>query len=155
MLIPLLTALHVVLVVLWIGGVAFVTVIIFPMLQTMEDSFEKVFLFQRIENKFARQARFYAWTTGITGVILLYLTDQFRILFTMRGLAITIMLLAWLIYIFILTFEKKIFKALYSQTEKLDISKIFLRLNVFHWFILGLSLLAVFTGVFSGHGGLR
>jgi uncharacterized membrane protein len=37
-LISFLTALHVVVVVLWIGGVAFVTIIVFPMLLKMEDS---------------------------------------------------------------------------------------------------------------------
>lgn len=153
MIIPLLIALHVVTVVLWIGGVAFVTVIIFPMLLTMEDSLEKVLLFQRVENKFARQARFYSWTVGITGAILLLLTGQHRILFTLKGLGITIMILVWLIYTFILTFEKRIFKVLFSQPEKLDTAKVFMRLNVFHWFVLGLSLLAVFAGVFSGHGG--
>lgn len=153
MLIPLLTALHVVMVVLWIGGVAFVTVIIFPMLLTMEDSLEKVLLFQRVENKFARQARFYAWMTGLTGGILLYLTREYSLLFTLRGVGITTMLLAWLVYVFILTFEKRLFKVLFSHPEKLDSSQVFSRLNIFHWFILGLSLLAVFAGVFTGHGG--
>lgn len=60
MFVPLLIAIHVVTVVLWIGGVAFVTIIIFPMLLRMEDSFEKVMLFQRVENKFAKQARIYS-----------------------------------------------------------------------------------------------
>lgn len=151
MLVPLLTALHVVTIVLWIGGVAFVTIIIFPMLLRMEDSLEKVLLFQRVENKFARQARSYAWMAGITGGILLYLTGQYSILFTLNGLGVTIMLLVWLIYTFILTFEKRIFKVLFSQPEKLDTSKVFRRLNLFHWFIMGLSLLAVFVGVYSGH----
>lgn len=151
MLVPLLTALHVVTIVLWIGGVAFVTIIIFPMLLRMEDSLEKVLLFQRVENKFARQARFYAWVAGITGGLLLYLTGGYRMLFTLSGLGITIMLLVWLIYTFILTFEKRIFKVLFSQPEKLDTSKVFRRLNLFHWFIMGLSLLAVFVGVYSGH----
>lgn len=151
MLVPLLTALHVVTIVLWIGGVAFVTIIIFPMLLRMEDSLEKVLLFQRVENKFARQARFYAWVAGITGGLLLYLTGGYRMLFTLSGLGITIMLLVWLIYTFILTFEKRIFKVIFSQPEKLDTSKVFRRLNLFHWFIMGLSLLAVFVGVYSGH----
>lgn len=155
MLVPLLIALHVVTIVLWIGGVAFVTIIIFPMLVTMEDSLEKVLLFQRVENKFARQARVYAWVAGITGGILLYLTGEYRILFSINGIGVTAMLIVWLIYTFILTFEKRIFKVLFSQQEKLDTAKIFRRLSIFHWFVLGLSLAAVFTGVLSGHGGLR
>lgn len=153
MLIPFLTAVHVVTIVLWIGGVAFVTMIIFPMLVKMEDSLEKVLMFQRIENTFAKQARVYAWTAGITGSILLYLTGQHRMLFTMHGLAVTVMLLIWLVYTIVLTFEKKIFSLLFSQPEKLDAAQIFVRLNTFHWVILILSLGTVFVGVWAGHGG--
>lgn len=150
--IPLITALHVVTIVLWIGGVAFVTINIFPILLTMEDSLEKVMLFQRVENKFARQARFYAWTAGITGAILLYLTGEYKMLFSINGIGVTVMLIVWFIYTFILTFEKRIFKVLFSQPERLDTARIFKRLNIFHWFVLGLSLVAVFIGVLSGHG---
>ena len=153
MFVPLLTAIHVTTIVLWIGGVAFVTIIIFPLLLTMDDSFEKVLLFQRVENKFAKQARIYAWTAGITGGLLLYLTGQDRELFTMNTLGPTVMVIVWLFYILVLTFEKKIFAVLFSLTEKPDSAKIFLRLNTFHWIILGLSLSAVFVGVWTGHGG--
>ncbi len=153
MIVPLLTAIHVTTVVLWIGGVSFVTIIIFPMLLGMEDSFEKVLLFQRMENRFAWQARIYAWTAGITGGLLLYLTGEYRELFTMNALGPTVMLIVWLLYTIVLTFEKKIFGVLFSQPGKLDSAKIFARLNAFHWIILGLSLLAVFIGVWTGHGG--
>jgi len=153
MAVPLLTAIHVTIVVLWIGGVAFVTIIIFPLLLRMEDSFEKVLLFQRVENRFAKQARAYAWTAGITGGILLYLTGQQRALFTLNGLGATVMLMVWVVYTLVLTFEKKIFEVLFSQPEKLDAAKIFVRLNTFHWAVLGLSLAAVFIGVWTGHGG--
>ncbi len=153
MLVPLLTAIHVTTIVLWIGGVAFVTIIIFPMLLKMEDSFEKVMMFQRVENKFAKQARFYAWTAGITGGILLYMTGQYNALFTMNTIGVTVMLIVWLVYILVLTFEKRVFKVLFSQPEKLDAAKIFVRLNAFHWVVLGLSLAAVFIGVWAGHGG--
>ena len=153
MFVPLLITIHVTTIVLWIGGVAFVTIIIFPLLLGMEDSLEKVLLFQRMENKFAKQARFYAWTTGITGGLLLYLTGGYRELFTMNTLGSTVMLIVWLFYILVLTFEKKIFAVLFNQPEKLDAGKIFLRLNIFHWIILGLSLSAVFIGVWTGHGG--
>jgi hypothetical protein len=119
----------------------------------MEDPFEKVLLFQRVENKFAKQARIYAWTAGITGGLLLYLMGQQKELFTMNTLGPTVMLIVWLSYIVVLTFEKKIFAVLFSQEDKLDAAKIFLRMTTFHWIILGLSLSAVFIGVWSGHGG--
>ncbi len=151
--VPFLIALHVTTIVLWIGGVAFVTIIIFPMLLGMEDSFEKVLMFQRVENKFARHARYYAGIAGITGGILLSMTGQYKALFTRNTVGVSFMLIVWLFYTLVLLFEKKVFKVLFSNPEKLDASKIFVRLNVFHWVILGLSLGAVFIGVWAGHGG--
>ncbi|MGE5893293.1 MAG: hypothetical protein ACM34I_04495 [bacterium] len=153
MFIPILTAIHVTTIVLWIGGVAFVTIIIFPMLLRMEDSLEKVLLFQGIENRFAKQARAYAWIAGITGGLLLFLTGQHQLLFTMRGLGITVMLLVWIVYILVLTFEKRLFQIVFKTGGDVDTAKVFRRLNVFHWVVLGLSLLTVFAGVWGGHGG--
>jgi len=152
MLMPLLAALHVITIVLWIGGVAFVTMIIFPLLLKMEDGLEKVMMFQRVENTFARHARYYAWTTAITGSILLYVTGQHTQLFTRSTVGVSIMIVVWTVYILVLTFEKKIFGIVFKD-KNLDASRIFLRLSVFHWIVLGLSLTAVFAGVWTGHGG--
>jgi uncharacterized membrane protein len=152
MLVPLLTALHVITIILWIGGVAFVTMIIFPMLLKMEDGLEKVMMFQRIENTFARHARYYAWTTALTGSILLYLTGQHTQLFTRSTAGVSVMIVVWTVYILVLTLEKRIFGIIFRD-KNLDPSKIFLRLSIFHWVVLSLSLFAVFAGVWTGHGG--
>ncbi len=154
MLIPILIAIHVTTVVLWIGGVAFVTIIVFPLLLRLEDPMQKIMLFQRVENRFARQARIYAWIAGISGFILLYLTGMHKLLFTGGGIGVTLMLFVWLIYIFILTFERRIFELIFKKTDRPDIAKIFRRMSIFHWFILIMSLLAIFLGVLAGHGAI-
>ena len=153
MLIPLLTAIHVVTVVLWIGGVSFVTIVIFPMLLDMGDSLEKVLMFQRVESVFAKQARYYAWIAGITGFLLLYLKGLHTLLFTKNTIGVSIMLVAWVFYTFVLTFERKIFAVVFSDASKYDAAKVFALLARFHWVILGVSLAAVFFGVWAGHGG--
>lgn len=104
--IPFLIAIHVITIILWIGGVAFVTINIFPILMRMEDSLEKVRYFQAVENRFARQARLYVLIAGITGAVILFLENGWSGIFSKRGLGILIMLLAWLVYVLILTFEK-------------------------------------------------
>lgn len=152
MLAPLLISIHVIAIILWIGGVAFVTINIFPILMRMEDSLEKVRYFQAVENRFARQARLYALIAGITGAIILFLENGWSGLLSRRGMGILVMILAWLVYVLILTFEKSIFKMLFKEPTQ-DVTKIFFKLNIFHWFILTVSFLAVFLGVFLGHGG--
>lgn len=151
MLVPVITAIHVVTVLLWIGGVSFVTIIIFPMLVRMGDSLEKVLMFQSVENVFVRLARYYVVVVGITGFLLLYLTDQFSKLFTMETLGITFMLIVWGLYSFILLFERKIFAKLFADSKKYDPDKIMVRLSRGHWVILALSLVAVFMGVLVNH----
>lgn len=154
MLVPLLVSFHVAAVVIWIGGVAFVTVVIFPMLMKMEDTLEMVLMFHRLENRFAKQARAYLWITGITGGLLLYIEGRYAKLLSSENIGILAMLAAWLFYLFVLTFEKKIFSKLFEgRTKDLDAKKVFRGMNAFHWVILGLSFFAIIVGVWQGHGG--
>lgn len=153
MLIQLLTAIHVTVVVLWIGGVSFVTIIIFPMLLKMEESLEKVLMFQRVESVFARLARYYAWIVGPTGFVILYLKGLLPQLFTSKAIGPSIMLLVWIFYTLVLTFEKKVFAIVFSDPKKYNAEKVFAFLARGHWIIMGVSLAAVFFGVFFGHAG--
>lgn len=57
-------ALHVVFVVLWIGGVAFVTTALLPALRRLKTPHERMQLFDQIERRFAWQARI---STAIRG----------------------------------------------------------------------------------------
>jgi uncharacterized membrane protein len=43
---------HVISIVIWIGGVAFVTIITFPMIQRADNSLEQVLMFQGVEHRF-------------------------------------------------------------------------------------------------------
>jgi uncharacterized membrane protein len=154
MLLPFLLVFHVLAVVIWIGGVAFVTMIVFPMIIRMENSIEKVIFFQGVEHRFARIAKICVLIVGITGFWLLYLMGQWSILFQPEGIGPTLMIIVWSFYGFVLFFEGKLFKAIFRGEAQQDTAKVFLRLTVFHWIVLGLSLLAVGIGVWASHGGL-
>ena len=154
MLVSLLTAVHVIGVVVWIGGVAFVTMIVFPMIRRMEDSFEKVLFFQGMEHRFARIAKSSVAVVGLTGGWLLYITGEWRTLLSMVGIGPTLMILVWSLYLFVLLFEGRIFKMIFGDRSQQDTGKIFSLLSRFHWVVLGLSLLTVGVGVWAGHGGV-
>jgi uncharacterized membrane protein len=151
--IPLLVSIHVVTVVLWIGGVAFVTAVVFPMLMKMEDTLEMVLTFHRLENRFAGHAKAYVLITGVTGGLLLYLEGRHSVLFSTANLGVLVMLAAWLFYVLVLTFEKKLFGRIFGRPGDIDAKKVFRGLTVFHWVVLSISLFAVFAGVWQGHGG--
>ncbi len=153
MFVPILTAIHVIGVVIWIGGVAFVTMIVFPMIMRMEGSIEKMIFFQGVEHRFASIAKISVGLVGVTGAWLLYLTGQWRILFTCAGIGPALMVIVWTMYVFVLRFEARLFKLIFRKEAQRDTSKVFARLSAFHWVVLGLSLLAVAVGVWAGHGG--
>ncbi len=153
MIVPVLTALHVLGVVIWIGGVAFVTMIVFPMLTKMENSLEKVVFFQGIEHRFAGIAKIALAVVGLTGGWLLLSTGEWRILFSKAGIGPTLMLVVWTFYLLVLLFEGKIFGRIFRGTAGQDADRVFALLTRFHWVVLGLSLLAVGVGVWAGHGG--
>lgn len=153
MLLPSLIAIHVLGVVIWIGGVAFVTIIVFPMLIGMEGSLEKMILFQGIEHRFAKIAKISVAVVGISGAWMLQLTGEWKTLFSARGMGPTLMVIVWTFYVLVLIFEARLFKALFRGEAQQNTSKAFLRLSVFHWVVLVFSLLAIGVGVWTGHGG--
>lgn len=154
MLLSVLTAIHVLGVVIWIGGVAFVTIVVFPMIMRMEGSIEKMVLFQGIEHRFAKIAKISVAVVGITGAWMLQLTGEWKTLFSTVGIGPTLMVIVWTFYVLVLLFEARLFKVLFSGEAQQDTSKVFFRLSVFHWVVLGLSLLAIGVGVWAGHGGM-
>ncbi|OGW57615.1 MAG: hypothetical protein A2Z09_00070 [Nitrospirae bacterium RBG_16_43_8] len=153
MFLPLLITVHVIGVVLWIGGVAFVTMVVLPMIMRMENSLEKVLFFQGVEHRFAKIAKTSVLVVGVTGVLLLQITGKWSVMFKASGIGPTLMGVVWLFYVLVLMFEGRLFKAIFSGEAQQDTAKVFYRLSVFHWGVLGLSLLAIGVGVWTGHGG--
>jgi uncharacterized membrane protein len=60
-------ALHVVSVVLWIGGLGFVTTVLLPAVRHLKEPNDQLGFFDRIERRFAREARFWVTIVGVTG----------------------------------------------------------------------------------------
>jgi uncharacterized membrane protein len=136
---------HVLSVVVWIGGVAFVTMVTFPMILREEKSLEQVMMFQGVEHRFAKIAKLMVILAGLSGLYLLY----------EKGLSpgVWIMIVVWTFYAALLFgLEKLIFKKIFSKpTDKLDTRKVFNILQGFHWLVLTLSALAIAAGIWTGH----
>ncbi len=137
---------HVLSIVVWIGGVAFVTMIVFPMIQRTQSSLEQVMLFQGIEHRFSKIAKVMVIVAGLSGLYLIKLKGV--------SAGVWIMITVWTVYASLLFFlEKIIFKRLFSKPsgESLNTKEVFFRLQVFHWVVLALSFTAVAAGIVAGH----
>ena len=138
---------HVVSVVIWIGGVSFVTLVTFPMILRMDKSLEMVLMFQGVEHRFGKIAKVMVILAGLSGLGMILLLD--------KGLSfgVWIMIFVWAFYASLLFgLEKLIFKKLFSKPEdQSDMKKVFNLLQGFHWVVLALSFLAIAAGVYAGH----
>lgn len=144
---------HVLTVLLWIGGVALVTSALLPMLRTLNDGAEGVRLFHQVETRFAKQARITSLLAGGTG---------FHLLHSLHGPEAFLGAGPWWLYPMILVWA--IFSLLLFVLEPLLIQKKFLcialhnpgptlnRVMTVHWILLLLSLGALFAAVGGAHG---
>ncbi len=85
---------------------------------------------------------------------MLYVTGEWNLLFRSSGIAPSLMLIVWAFYVFVLLGEAKLFNVIFRGEAQQDTTKVFFKISVFHWVVLGLSLLAVAVGVMAGHGGI-
>ena len=137
---------HVLSIVIWIGGVAFVTAIIFPVLGRMEDSMAKVSFFMGFEKRFQFLAKVCVIIAGTTGILLFQQRGAFASLTGEETLLIGYKFLVWLMFaILLFGAEKRLMGTLVSQ--KTSPEKAFKRLSIFHWVALILSLIAVVAGI--------
>ncbi|MCC6544173.1 MAG: hypothetical protein IT392_06670 [Nitrospirae bacterium] len=147
---------HLLTVIIWIGGLSFITIIIIPMLIKWDDPLQKVLTFQRIEHRFAPVARVYNVITGLTGFVMVYLTGWHKLYLTAKGLPLLIMTLIWLIW-FIMLFGleplivKKMLDRMVKSGVKIEIEAVFSRMNAMHWILLTLSLAASVAGIVFAH----
>jgi uncharacterized membrane protein len=141
-----LLIIHLLSAVLWIGGGGFATMVVFPTIHGIEDSMAKVSLFLGIEKRFARFAKGYVIITGFTGVMLFLRRGGLEGFSGTPALMLGFKVLVWLTF-FVLLFgaEKHLMKILISWQAAPE--KAFRRMNVFHWFMLTLSGIAIAFGV--------
>lgn len=146
-----LLVIHVIGVIAWIGGVTFVTTVVFPMMYRTEGSLEKALLFQGVEHRFVAIVRWLIGIVGATGLYLLVARFGLDVLATPRGMGIVIMLFAWSFYTTVLLSERNIFAKIFADPEKLDMNKALRMINVMHWVLLSVSYSAVGAGVWFAH----
>ncbi|HHD12149.1 MAG TPA: hypothetical protein ENK42_06885 [Deltaproteobacteria bacterium] len=157
MLFSLMHFLHLVFVILWIGGLGFITIVVLPMIVRMQDPLQKVLFFQRMEHKFAPMAKVYNAIVGITGFVMLYMSGWQSLMFTKQGLSLLFMVAVWVFWAVMLfglepLIVRKMIDNLAKSGEKMEIETIFNRMNRLHWVLLIVSLLASISGVAFGHG---
>jgi uncharacterized membrane protein len=145
-------ALHVLGVVLWIGGVSMVTTVLIPAVRRLQEG-DPMALFERLERRFARQAR---WTTalvGATGFYLVYTLDLWHRYLELRYWWMAAMLLVWgLFTIMLFVLEPLFLHRRFSARARVDPRGTLRLIQRMHWFLLALSLITIAGAVAGSHG---
>lgn len=145
--------LHILAVVLWIGGVGFVTTVLIPALKNLNSTEQKLELFECLEGRFARQAKITTLTTGLSGLYLLdylnawsrYLEPQFWWLHLMTFI--------WFIFSLVLFVLEPLFlHQFFHRLASTNSEMAFNYLYRMHIFLLSLSLIAIAAGMAGAHG---
>lgn len=144
---------HVLAVVLWIGGVAMVTTIILPAVKRLKSKEERIKTFEAIEGRFALQAKITVTVTGITGFYMLYLLDGWSRYLYISYWWIHAMTIVWLIFtIIIFILEPYVLHRLFKKYAEKNPEKTFAFVQRAHWILLIISLITIIGAVAGSHG---
>jgi len=146
-------AVHVLAVVLWIGGVAMVTTVLLPTLRQLKSAEERIVLFERIEHRFAWQARGTTLLAGASGFYMVYRLDLWSKFLTAEYWWLDAMVLVWLMFTLMLFVIEPLFlHREFPSIARRAPEKVLLRVQRFHWILLMLSLATIFGAVAGSHG---
>jgi uncharacterized membrane protein len=143
-------------IVLWIGGVAFVTTVVIPTLRRLPNGEERLSLFEAIEGRFSVQARVVTVVTGIAGFYMIQGLNAWGRYADPSYWWFHLMTVVWLVFTVVLfvlepLFLNRWFKA-YAQH---DSDGAFRLLHRFHVLLLTVSLIAIVGAVAGVRGFLR
>ena len=146
-------ALHVLAVVLWIGGVGFVTTVLLPAVRRLKTPAERVVFFDAIERRFAWQARATTLLAGLTGF---YMTTRLDLWSRFQSAAywwMHAMIAVWLLFtIMLFVAEPLVLHRWFQKRAMSDPGGTFALIERMHRVLLAVSLITVLGAVAGSHG---
>lgn len=145
--------LHVLGVVIWIGGVAMVTTVVLPALRRGDLGSDRLQAFEAIERRFAWQARVTIVIVGATGFYMTARLDLWDRFCAAGFWWMHAMVFVWLLFtIGLFVVEPFLIQHRFHRWASAQPTKAFTWLNAVHWGLLVLSL-ATIAGAVAGSQG--
>jgi uncharacterized membrane protein len=146
---------HVLGVVFWIGGVAFVTTVLIPAIRRLPAA-ERLQLFQQLEGRFAAQARVATLLTGGSGLYMLYSMEAWSRYLDPAFWWVHLMTFVWLAFTIVLfILEPAFLHRKFAELATRDSDRAFRVLHRMHRILLTLSLVAILGAIAGSRGFLR
>lgn len=146
-------ALHVLAIVLWIGGVGLVTTVLLPTLRRLPDPAQRIALFAAIEHRFGVQVRLSILLAGFSGLYMLVRTDAWYRLISLPYWWMPGMVFVWLIFAAMLfVLEPLVLRRRLAEKARRSPDATFRAIHRFHMVVLAVSLLTILGAVAGSHG---
>ena len=141
---------HVLSVVIWIGGVYFVTFIVLPVLKHADD---KVSRFETVEIQFTKHAKIVVTLAGLSGFYMLYRLDGWQWYGNSDFWWVHAMTLLWLIFTFVLFVAEPMFlHAWFIRQAEVTPERALALATRFHQIMTLLSLIVIAAAIYGVHG---
>lgn len=146
-------AVHVLAVIHWIGGVAFVTTVILPAIVALEEPSRRIALFEAIEHRFSAQVKISVPVAGLSGAYMAWRLDTWTRFVEPAGWWLMAMALVWLLFMAILfVVEPLLLRGWFQRGAATDPVGTFRRVQRAHVPLLLVGTMVSAVGVLGAHG---
>ena len=146
---------HVLAVVLWIGGVAIVTTVLLPALKHMSSPAQAISFFTDFRRRFATQARVTTLLVGLSGFYMTHVLDAWSRFTQWQYWWMHTMVLVWLLFtVMLFIIEPRVRRQSNPAAQKQINAQTFTKIQRKHMALLILSLLTIAGAVAGSHGWL-
>ena len=145
-------ALHVLGVVIWIGGVGMVTTVVLPAKYALVD--QRIRVVETIENRFAWIARTMTLLVGFSGLYMIWKLDLWDRFFGLSYWWMHAMVCVWALFTFVLFVAEPLFHRRFAERARIAPDATLRLAQRAHWILLIVSLITVAGAVAGAHGYL-
>jgi uncharacterized membrane protein len=145
--------LHVIGVVLWIGGVAFLALVLVPTLRTMPEPEKSFKFFAAVEGGFKRQAKIVTAVTGLSGFFMLFWLNAWDRYLDLSFWWVHLMTFIWVFFTLVLfVIEPVLIRRNIHEKAMRDPAATFKFANRMLKVLTALSLIAILGAIAGVHG---
>lgn len=146
---------HVLSVLHWFGGVAFVTSVVLPAVSRLAEPAQRLALFEAIERRFARQVRISVPLAGLSGAYMAGRLDIWPRFIEPSSWWLTAMAAVWLLFMAILfVLEPLVLHDWFNRRALDDPDGTFALVQRLHWILLAAGTATAAAGVLGARGVL-
>lgn len=150
--VTLARAFHVLAIVHWIGGMAFVTLVVLPAARDTADPREGLALFESVEGRFSPQVRLSVPLAGLSGFYMAERLDAWPRFLDPAQWWLGAMVLLWLLFMTVLFVVEPAIGPRLLEAGRSDPEGLLRCVARVHWLLLGASAVVAGGAVLGAHG---